>query len=105
MKLHISSYFIFLLIFLFFFVSCNGNEKNRTENSVHKDTIDYEINSDDDSRISSDGPYVFYEDDKIIVRQIEMYDGEHIITEKIYDLNYEIILTCNVDTTYEKFSF
>lgn len=105
MKLHISSYFIFVLIFLFFFVSCNGNEKNRTENSVHKDTIDYEINSDDDSRISSDGPYVFYEDDKIIVRQIEMYDGEHIITEKIYDLNDEIILTCNVDTTYEKFSF
>ena len=59
----------------------------------------------DDSKASSDGPFVFYRGDKVVVKYVEMRDTGASAVVQTYTDKKAVTLTCSVAETGDTFSF
>jgi len=55
------------------------------------------ISETDSSKASTDGPYVFYKGDSIIVRSIAFNGSEIAVAQEIFFDKSNVSLTCNID--------
>lgn len=59
----------------------------------------------DISTADTDGPHVFYRGREIIVKSVERVDTTNVVREIRYSKNDDVLLTCNIPATGDKFSF
>ena len=59
----------------------------------------------DGSKAGTDGPHVFYRNNKIVVRTVVMDDSTAVSRKSVYRNKKEVLLTCEVPSTGDAFSF
>jgi Calcineurin-like phosphoesterase len=61
--------------------------------------------SPDASTAGVDGPFVFYRESKVVVKQITEVDQQLLFTNKVFDNKNGLRLSCKSDATADQFSF
>ncbi len=59
----------------------------------------------DNSKAGADGPHVFYRGKNILVKTIERRDTANFVHTKLYSKREQILLTCSLPETGDRFSF